>query len=70
MWHRFVAIIEIWIGISFFTNLVSYTPVVGVTIGGVLNAITGFISQMPFYGVIMMLLGTALLIDGIIRVRH
>jgi len=70
MWSRFIAIIELWIGLSFVISLISYAPVAGEAIGGVLAAIVGFVSMIPFYGIIMMLLGTALFIDGIIRVRH
>lgn len=70
MWSKFIAIIEIWIGLSFVINIISYIPVAGEAISGVLAAIVGFIAQIPFYGIIMMLMGTAIFIDGAIRMRH
>ena len=69
MWSKFIAIIEIWIGLSFVINIISYIPVIGSIMGNFLAAIVGFIAQIPFYGIIMMLLGTALFADGIMRVR-
>lgn len=69
MWSKFIAIIEIWIGLSFVIGLISYIPIIGNIIGNFLGAIVGFIAQIPFYGIIMMLFGTAIFVDGIIRVK-
>ncbi len=69
MWSKFIAIVEIWIGLSFVITLIFYIPVVGNIIGGVLSSIMGFVAMIPFYGIIMMLLGTAIFVDGIIRLK-
>lgn len=69
MWRKFIAIIEIWIGLGFVISLISYIPVIGAAIGNILGTIVGFIAQIPFYGFIMMLFGTAIFADGIMRVR-
>ena len=69
MWHKIIAVIEIWVGLSFVIGLISYIPVIGAAIGNFLGAIVGFIAQIPFYGFIMMLFGTAIFADGIIKIR-
>lgn len=69
MWSKFIAIVEIWIGLSFVINLISFIPVVGTAIGNVLSAIVGFVAMIPFYSIIIILLGTALFADGILRIK-
>ncbi len=69
MWSKFIAVLEIWIGLSFVISLVTYIPVIGSAIGNLLGSIVGFIAQIPFYGIIMMLFGTAIFVDGIMRIK-
>lgn len=69
MRSKFIAIVEIWVGLSFVISLIYYMHVIGNIIGGVLSSIMGFVAMMPFYGIIIMLLGTSIFVDGIIRLK-
>ena len=67
MMQKIIAFIELWIGFSFFIILLGYIPVVGGSISGVLGSIISIIAQIPFYQVIIALLGTVLFFDGAIK---
>lgn len=67
MMQKIIAFIEFWIGLSFFIILLGYTPVVGGSISGVLSSIISIIAQIPFYHIIIALLGTVLFFDGAIK---
>ena len=61
MMQKVIAFIELWIGLGFFIILLGHIPVVGNTIAGVLSSIMGIVAQIPFYGIILALLGTVLI---------
>ena len=71
MIQKIIAFIELWIGLGFFVILLGYVPVIGSVVAGVLNSIMGIVAQIPFYGIILALLGTVLFVDGKIKLfRH
>ncbi len=70
MIQKIIAFIEVWIGLGFFIILLGYIPVVGSAIAGVLGSVISIVAQIPFYGIILALLGTVLFFDGIIKLFH
>ena len=70
MIQKIIAFIEVWIGLGFFIVLLGYIPVVGSAIGGVLGSIISLVAQIPFYSIIIALLGTILFVDGIMKLFH
>jgi len=67
MLGKFMAFIELWIGLGFFIALLNFIPVVGSMIAGVLGSIVGIISQIPYYSVLVAVLGSILFFDGLRR---
>ena len=70
MIQKIIAFIELWIGLGFFIVLLGYVPVVGSVIGGILGSIISIVAQIPFYSIIIAVLGTILFFDGIIKLFH
>ncbi len=70
MLGKFVAIIELWVGLGFLAALLGFIPVVGSVVAGVISSIVVAISQIPFYGIIMAVLGSILFIDGLMKLLH
>jgi len=67
MMQKIIAFIELWIGFGSFAILLGYIPVVGSGISGILGSIISIIAQIPFYPIIIALLGTILFFDGTIK---
>ena len=65
MIEKFMAAIELWIGLGLFIALLNFIPVIGVVIAGVLGSIVGIISQIPYYSILMAVLGSILFFDGL-----
>ncbi|KKR78396.1 MAG: hypothetical protein UU24_C0039G0009 [Candidatus Nomurabacteria bacterium GW2011_GWA2_40_9] len=70
MIQKIIASIEVWIGLGFFIVLLGYVPVVGSAVGGILGSIISIAAQIPFYSIIIAVLGTILFFDGIIKLFH
>ena len=67
--NKIIACIEILVGFTYVVSLISYIPIVGSAIGRALSTIIGFAGYIPFYTLILAILGAILFIDGIIRFK-
>ena len=67
MIQKLISFIELWIGLGFFIILVGYIPVAGAGISRVLGSLMLIAAQIPYYSIIIALFGTALFIDGIVK---
>ena len=70
MWHKVIAGIEVWIGLSFLVMLFGYIPAIGPAVAGVISSIIGIVASIPFYGFIIAVLGTVLFVDGVLKFFH
>lgn len=70
MMQKFIALIELWIGLGFFIALLAFIPVINIA-SDVLSGVIGAISKIPFYSGIMAIFGSILFFDGLMKlVRH
>ncbi len=67
IFQKIIAFIELWIGLGFFIVFLGFIPVIGNVLGGILNGILSIINQIPYYPIIIALLGTILFFDGLIK---
>lgn len=67
IFQKIIAFIELWIGFGFFVIFLGFIPVIGNALGGALSSILAIVNQIPYYPVIIALLGTILFFDGLIK---
>ena len=66
MFKKIFAVIEVIVGLGFFLSLISLLPLVGF-VGDFLGSL---LYKIPFYTMILILLGTVLFVDGFLRLFH
>ena len=70
IYHKFIAFIEFWIGLAFLIILLNYIPVLNI-IGGFVGKLLGFLNIIPYYQVVVAILGTVLFLDGLFKlIKH
>ena len=70
MIEKIIAFIEVLVGLTFFIGLLSFIPIIGSVIGGILGKLLGLLNQIPYYSIILSLFGTVLFFDGLIKLIH
>lgn len=65
MLGKFMAFIELWIGLGFFVALLNLIPVIGEGVAKVFGSIMGVIGLIPLYSVLVAVLGSILFFDGL-----
>ena len=70
IYHKFIVFIEFWIGLAFLIILLNYIPVLNI-IGGFVGKLLGFLNIIPYYQVVVAILGTVLFLDGLFKlIKH
>ncbi|MBI2661126.1 hypothetical protein HYX09_02540 [Candidatus Woesearchaeota archaeon] len=66
MLQKFIAAVELWVGLVFLSAVLSAIPFIGQIVGAIIGAVSG----IPFYSYLLVLFGALLFYDGITKLMR